>query len=108
MSTVIARADLYRVELPLLHHFRTSSHDKSRLEHLLVRLETADGAVGWGECASPSDPYYVGETVESCWHVLRTHLLPRLLDRVWEHPHDAADLLAKVGVTPEVVLENCC
>lgn len=96
MSVVVARADLYRVELPLRHHFRTSSHDKSRLEHLLVRLETSEGAVGWGECASPSDPFYVGETVESCWHILRTYLLPRLLGQAWEHPHDAAALLAKV------------
>ena len=96
MSVVVTRADLYRVELPLVHHFRTSSHDKTHLAHLLVRLEASDGAVGWGECASPSDPFYVGETVETCWHVLRTYLLPGLLGRAWEHPHDAAALLARV------------
>lgn len=96
MGVTVAKADLYRVELPLRHHFRTSSHDKSRLAHLLIRLETADGAVGWGECASPTDPFYVGETVESCWHILRTYLLPRLLGSTWEHPHDAGALLARV------------
>ncbi len=38
---------------------------------------------GWGECASPSDPYYCPETTETCWHMLRDFLVPLVLGREW-------------------------
>ena len=72
----ITAARLHRVRMPLVHEFRTSSHRKTFLEHILVELEDASGAVGWGEIASPSDPYYAPETVETCWHVAEHYLLP--------------------------------
>ena len=61
----IERIELLQVRLPLVHEFETSSHRKSYLEHVLVRVEDADGAVGWGEVASPSGPFYTAETVET-------------------------------------------
>lgn len=78
----IERIDLSLVRLPLVRAFRTSSSAKSFLDHLLVRVE-AGGVVGWGECASPSDPYYCPETVETCWHILQDFLCPTVLDRDW-------------------------
>ncbi len=39
--------------------------------------------VGWGECASPSDPYYCPETVETCWHILKDFLAPAVIGREW-------------------------
>ena len=33
-------------------------------------------STGWGECASPSDPYYCPETTETCWHILNDFLAP--------------------------------
>jgi O-succinylbenzoate synthase len=98
MSTelkVIA-ARLHRVRLPLLHEFRTSSHRKTLLDHILVELEDASGAVGWGEIASPSDPYYAPETVETCWHVAEHYLLPAVLGQSWERPEQVPQLWAKV------------
>ncbi len=38
---------------------------------------------GWGECASPSDPYYCPETTETCWHILRDFLAPSVLGKEW-------------------------
>lgn len=84
--TEIDRVELRRVRLPLVHRFRTSSHAKRELEHILVTLTDADGAVGWGEIASPSGPFYSAETVESCWAVARSFLAPMLLETAWEHP----------------------
>ncbi|HEY4571943.1 MAG TPA: o-succinylbenzoate synthase [Kribbella sp.] len=82
----IVAARLHRVRLPLVHEFQTSSHRKAFLDHILVELEDASGAIGWGEIASPSDPYYVPETVESCWHIAEHYLLPAVLDCPWQHP----------------------
>ncbi|MCL2782112.1 MAG: o-succinylbenzoate synthase [Actinomycetia bacterium] len=100
MTVVIARVDIAVVRLPLVHEFETSSHRKNHLDHILVRVTSTDGVVGWGECACPSDPYYCGETTETCWSIAGEHLAPLLIDKPWEHPADAAALLAKVSGNP--------
>lgn len=92
----IDRIELLQVRLPLVHEFETSSHRKSYLEHVLVRVEDADGAVGWGEIASPSGPFYTAETVETCWTIASAHLVPALLGAEWEHPDQASALWGKV------------
>ncbi|MBI2761315.1 MAG: o-succinylbenzoate synthase [Chloroflexi bacterium] len=96
MSYTVERVDLYLVRLPLVHPFTTSSHTKDHLEHIILRVRAADGAEGWGECASPSDPYYCAETVETCWHIIRDFLSPALLGRAWDHPEQVGGLWAKV------------
>jgi O-succinylbenzoate synthase len=92
----VVRIDLLQVRLPLVHAFETSSHRKSHLEHVLVRVEDADGAVGWGEIASPSGPFYTAETVETCWSIATAHLAPALLGAGWEHPAEAGTRWARV------------
>ena len=62
MSHVVERVELYLVRLPLVRPFTTSSHTKDHLDHILVRVIDRQGAEGWGECASPSDPFYCPET----------------------------------------------
>ncbi len=79
----IDQVDLRILRLPLVRPFQTSSSRKSHLDHILVRV-SADGAVGWGECASPSDPYYCPETTETCWHLLKDFLAPVVLGRAWD------------------------
>ncbi|MEH1099607.1 o-succinylbenzoate synthase [Micromonospora sp. CPCC 205561] len=92
----IGTVELRRVRLPLVRRFRTSSHAKAELEHILVVLTDTDGAVGWGEIASPSGPFYSAETVESCWAVARDHLAPLALRTDWKHPAELAAALGKV------------
>src|SRR5271163_3153902 len=79
----IDRVELRVVRLPLVRTFRTSSSSKDHIDHILVRVLTADGLEGWGECASPSDPYYCPETTETCWHILKDYLAPLVLGREW-------------------------
>src|SRR5437763_4702971 len=79
----IERTDLRIVRLPLVRPFRTSSSWKDEIAHILVRVVAA-GVAGWGECASPSDPYYCPETTETCWHLLKDFLGPLVLGRPWE------------------------
>jgi O-succinylbenzoate synthase len=78
----IERAELLLVRLPMIRSFATSSSQKSHQAHILVKLH-AEGLVGWGECASPTDPYYCEETAETCWHMLRDFLLPGIIGREW-------------------------
>ncbi|MFY7066663.1 o-succinylbenzoate synthase [Nocardiopsis changdeensis] len=94
--TRIDRIELHRVRLPLVHRFQTSSHAKTELEHILVRLTDGEGAEGWGEIASPSGPFYSAETVETCWSVAVDHLVPIVLGADWEHPGELARAMARV------------
>jgi O-succinylbenzoate synthase len=92
----VDRVELLQVRLPLIREFETSSHRKSYLEHVLVRVEDAGGAVGWGEIASPSGPFFCGETVDTCWTIATGHLVPALLGADWEHPAQVPGLWARV------------
>jgi o-succinylbenzoate synthase len=92
----VRRLEAFRLRLALVHEFQTSSHRKSFLEHVLLRVTDAEGAVGWGEMASPSDPYYCAETVDTCWLVLERYLAPLLLDHAWEHPSEVRARVARV------------
>ena len=79
----IDRVELRIVRLPLVRTFRTSSSSKDHIDHILVRVVLEGGIEGWGECASPSDPYYCPETTETCWHILKDFLVPKVLGRPW-------------------------
>jgi len=96
VSHTLRSVDLFLARLPLLRPFTTSSHTKDHLEHILLRVRDQDGAEGWGECASASDPYYCSETTETSWHILRDFLVPGLLGVAWQHPDEAAQTWKKV------------
>jgi o-succinylbenzoate synthase len=91
----IQQIDLKLVRLPLVRAFQTSSSRKTHLDHILVRI-VADGVVGWGECASPSDPYYCPETTETCWHILKDFLAPLVLKGEWSSIEELVGLYRMV------------
>ena len=74
----ITAVELRRIRMPLVSPFRTSFGTQTEREVLLVRVTTPD-AEGWGECVAMSEPLYSYEYLETAEHVLRTHLVPRLL-----------------------------
>ncbi|HEY2155823.1 MAG TPA: o-succinylbenzoate synthase [Isosphaeraceae bacterium] len=91
----IDRIELILVRLPLVRTFRTSSSTKAHIDHILVRAEA--GAIeGWGECASPSDPYYCPETTETCWHLLKDFLAPAVLGKEWNSIDEFVQLYSRV------------
>lgn len=80
----IARVRLFRLRQELLHSFETSSHRKSGIEHILVELTDDDGRTGWGEIASPSDPYFGAETTATAWEIATRYLVPAVWGREGE------------------------
>jgi O-succinylbenzoate synthase len=105
----IERIDLKVVRLPLVRTFRTSSSSKDHIEHILVRV-VAGGVEGWGECASPSDPYYCPETTETCWHILKDFLGPLAIGRDWATIDELVSLyrLVKGNNFAKAGLEMAC
>lgn len=73
----IDEASMFAVENRLVVPFAASSHATQELTHILIRLRAGD-VVGWGECATPDDPYYLGETTQTAWHIAERFLLPAI------------------------------
>lgn len=92
----IERVRLFKLKLPLLHSFETSSHRKAGIEHILVECTDADGRAGWGEIASPKSPFYCSETTETAWHIAQTYLVPRVLGFEWEEPEELEAVWSKI------------
>jgi O-succinylbenzoate synthase len=90
----IHRVEVRVVRLPLVRTFRTSSSTKDHIDHILIRVTGDDGVEGWGESASPSDPYYCPETTGTCWHILHDFLVPAVIGRDWD---SIDDLIALFG-----------
>jgi o-succinylbenzoate synthase len=76
--TRIASIELRMIGLPLVRPFRTSFGEETAKECILVRVQTLDGAVGWGECVTGPQPDFSGEFNEGAAVVIREFLAPTL------------------------------
>jgi O-succinylbenzoate synthase len=92
----ISRIRLFVLRQSLLHSFETSSHRKTGIEHILVELTDDDGRTGWGEIASPSDPYFGAETTVTAWEIATRYLVPAVLGREGQHPDDIESAWSRI------------
>jgi muconate cycloisomerase len=74
---IIRRVDAIPVALPLKKPMAMAGVTISRAFNILVRIEAADGTVGWGESASA--PSMTGDTLDGLVAAVRDHLGPRLI-----------------------------
>jgi o-succinylbenzoate synthase len=72
----LASIELRMIGLPLVRPFRTSFGTETEKECVLVRVETVDGAVGWGEGVTGPEPGFSEEWNEGLWLVVRDFLAP--------------------------------
>src|SRR5262245_51272600 len=81
----IRRVDAVPVALPLKTPVKMASVTIATAENLLVRIEAADGSVGWGEAASA--PTMTGDTRGGLTAAVRDHLAPLLVGQdAWLWP----------------------
>src|SRR5690348_4527521 len=80
MDLRLEAVELRRLRMPLVSPFRTSFGTTTVRDVRLVRA-IANHAEGWGEGVAMEEPAYSSEYVDGAQHVLREHLLPRLLAR---------------------------
>jgi muconate cycloisomerase len=73
---IIRRIEAIPVALPLKSPMKMAGITIATAENLLVRVESADGAVGWGE--APSAPTMTGDTLGGLVAAVRDHLAPLL------------------------------
>jgi o-succinylbenzoate synthase len=105
ISLRLERVELIRLAMPLSAPFRTSFGTTLERDIALVRVD-CEGVEGYGELVAGEEPLYNEETVGTAFHVLRHHLIPRVLGRSFEHPSELAsswrgirrNLMAKAGL----------
>lgn len=82
---IIRRLDAIPVGLPLKKPVAMAGVTVSRALNILVRIEAADGTVGWGEAASA--PTMTGDTLGGLVTAVRDHLAPLLIgEDAWMRP----------------------
>jgi muconate cycloisomerase len=81
----IRRVDAIPVALPLKSPMKMAGITIATAENLLVRIEAANGSIGWGEAASA--PTMTGDTLGGLVAAVRDHLAPLLVGQdAREHP----------------------
>jgi muconate cycloisomerase len=82
---IIRRIEAIPVGLPLKKPVAMAGVTVSRALNILVRIEAADGTVGWGEAASA--PTMTGDTLGGLVAAVRDHLAPLLVgEDAWMRP----------------------
>ncbi len=76
---LIRRVDVIPVALPLKKPVRMAFETVAHARNVLVRVEAADGTVGWGEAASA--PTMTGDTLDGLVAAVRDHLAPLLVGK---------------------------
>jgi O-succinylbenzoate synthase len=92
----IARIELFLVGLPLVRPFRTASGVEDRRQAILVRVETAEGVEGWGECVADAEPVYSPEFNDAAWTALERLFIPHLLESTATQPACSAEEVSPI------------
>ena len=82
---IIRRVDAIPLGLPLSKPVAMAGATVRQALNILVRIESADGTIGWGEAASA--PTMTGDTLGSLLAAVRNHLGPLLIGQdAWMRP----------------------
>ncbi len=74
----LSELELREFRLPLKAPFETSFGTTHERRVLLVRVFDADGAVGYGECTAPENPFFNHETIDTAWSIISDFVRPIL------------------------------
>lgn len=102
----IKRCTIYALCIPFVEAFAHSAKNRRASDSFVVRLETEDGAAGYGE--GVARPYVTGETVQASINHVREVLWPalRACDYAELKPH--ADPLRALAPVDESLPEVSC
>lgn len=90
---LIKSIELIEINLPLVHFFETSFGRTYERRIILVRVEDADGAEGWGEVTCGEVPGYSDEWTDSAWVTMEHILAPMVVGKEVENAAGIWDLM---------------
>jgi len=83
----IERIDVREIHMRLRAPFETSFGAVEHRRILLLQVH-AGGVSGWGEGTATEGPFYISETIDTAWLMLRDFLIPRVLGKQTNDIHD--------------------
>ena len=92
----LEKIELFEIEMPLKHPFETSFGTTQNRRILLVRVWNKDGVSGWGECTAPNRPFYLSETIDTCWVIIKNSIVPMLKAANTSCAADVSKILAPI------------
>lgn len=92
----LERLELCEIEMPLRAPFETSFGSVSKRRILIVRAIDHDGAIGYGECTAPEEPFYNHETIDTAWSIICGFVAPLLARRRVEAAAEVSETLAPI------------
>ena len=92
----IQKIELIEINLPLVHFFETSFGRTYERRIILVRVEDADGAEGWGEVTCGESPSYCEEWTDSAWVTAEKILAPMVVGKEAASAADIFGLMKQV------------
>ncbi len=91
----IRSIELIEINLPLVHFFETSFGRTYERRIILVRVEDADGAEGWGEITCGEVPGYSEEWTDSAWATAEKVLAPMVVGKSVDSAAGIWDLMLR-------------
>lgn len=91
----IERADIIRIQVPVIHPFETSFGKVTVKDSILVKLYS-DGLTGWGEGSALGAPLYVPEYAAETYLTLKDFLIPAIRGKDIADPEALAASYAHV------------
>jgi O-succinylbenzoate synthase len=74
----LEKIELFEIKMPLKTPFETSFGVSHTRRIMLLRVWNKEGVSGWGECTAPSKPFYLSETIDTCWSIIKDFIVPML------------------------------
>lgn len=99
-AITVKKIELFPIAMTLVERLRTSFGEEPYKAAVLVKLETDEGVVGWGECSAEIAPGYSSETVGTALHILSEFLIPALLGKRLTSATEVPALLSSVRGHP--------
>lgn len=96
MNLKLERLELREIQLPLKYPFETSFGRTTLRRIMILRAFDQSGAIGYGECTAPEDPFFNHETIETAWHIITEFIAPLIAEAKIETAASVRDALAPV------------
>jgi O-succinylbenzoate synthase len=87
---------LHTIALPFVEPLKTSFGNDPVKATVLVELKTEEGVTGWGEITVEVQPGYAAETPVTSRHIADNFLIPKLIGKTFESPHEAQKIMHPV------------
>ncbi|RAZ80751.1 mandelate racemase/muconate lactonizing enzyme family protein [Planococcus halotolerans] len=105
----IIKADIYSVNFPLKEPFIISYASYPSMAAIIVRCETDDGIVGYGEAVP--DEHVTGEQVDAAFEILKNVLVPQIIGQSpfdIEHIHYKMDAAISGNPAAKAAIDIAC